>query len=148
MYKKTSAAFCDDSLSNIEGFEKASTDMTQWYVLHHRLETERGLSARQLIEMDLYYARPASELIFITRKEHARIHGEARRKPKQPKVKQPKIIVEFKGETREFTTKKAAMKWIDCSSTTFNNLVAGKALMSRKNKCKVTIIDKNKEEQK
>lgn len=41
---------------------------------HHRKETDEGLSVAELIEQGLYWNRPASELIFLTRSEHMRLH--------------------------------------------------------------------------
>lgn len=57
-------AFCHEDPSIIENYSKAIEDDTQTWACHHRLETELNVSRTYLIEHDLYYDRPASELIF------------------------------------------------------------------------------------
>ena len=63
---------------NIENYDKALNDQTQMWELHHRLEiNEEGhtiYSKKQLIEMNMYMKRPSEELIFLTRKEHCKLH--------------------------------------------------------------------------
>ena len=46
------------------------------WVCHHRLEIQgdEKYSTRQLIEMRLYYERPANELIFLSKQQHASLH--------------------------------------------------------------------------
>lgn len=71
--------YCNEDISNIENYDKAVADTTQVWHLHHRMETHRRngtkrkfiLSAKLLKEWDVYYNRPASELIFLTHSEHS-----------------------------------------------------------------------------
>lgn len=80
--EKTVKRACNEDFSLIENYDKAIADNTQTWHLHHRLEThdDNGnlraefLSSKELIDQDLYYNRPASELIFMTRREHQRLH--------------------------------------------------------------------------
>lgn len=67
--------FCNEDLSNIENYEKAATSSEQ-YDCHHRLEIQgdKIISKEELISQNLYYNRPASELIFLTHSEHAKLH--------------------------------------------------------------------------
>lgn len=77
--------FCCEDISLIENYEIAINDDKNSYHCHHRLETHNAdgtkkekdeqLSIEQLIEMGLYYRRPASELIFLTPSEHSKVHG-------------------------------------------------------------------------
>ena len=50
--------------------------------IHHRRECDSEgrtlLTHKQLIERNLYYKRPAEELIFVTRSMHWKIHHEIR----------------------------------------------------------------------
>lgn len=77
-----SNAFCVEDITNIENYEKAVNDETQTYVCHHRLETHTSdgerrkvdISKEELIALDMYYHRPANELIYITMKEHISLH--------------------------------------------------------------------------
>ena len=69
----------------VENYDKAASDKTQKWDLHHRLEThfsdgsERPsnafLSRNELIALDMYYNRPPEELIFLSRSEHNRLHS-------------------------------------------------------------------------
>ena len=62
----------------IENYQKAKKDNFKGWECHHRLEThtsdgERRLvdiTKKELIALDMYYNRPADELIFLTLKEH------------------------------------------------------------------------------
>lgn len=66
--------FCKGDISKIENYEKAINSEELWDC-HHRLEITLRKTRKELEEMDLYYNRPASELIFLTHEEHAKIHG-------------------------------------------------------------------------
>lgn len=77
--------FCCEDIALIENYEKAMNDTETSYHCHHRLEThnldgtkkdkKERLALSQLVEMGLYYDRPASELIFLTPSEHSIVHG-------------------------------------------------------------------------
>ena len=77
--EKFARKYCRDDISKIENYEKAISDDTQIWDLHHRLELtldgEFALSAAQLKMHDMYYNRPYYELIFLTHAEHRRLHG-------------------------------------------------------------------------
>ena len=68
--------FCLE-LEKIENYDKAKKDNFKNWILHHRLElNENGTFAhnsKELIEMNLYYHRPPSELIFLTKEEHDKL---------------------------------------------------------------------------
>lgn len=66
--------FCCDDLSRVENFDIASKS-DKVYVFHHRKEIELNVSTKWLIEHNLYYKRPASELILLERSEHSRLHA-------------------------------------------------------------------------
>ena len=69
--------FCKD-YENIENYEKAKADDFKGWQCHHRLETHNSdgerrlvdISHKDLIALGMYYNRPASELIFLTTREH------------------------------------------------------------------------------
>lgn len=83
--KKGFEYFCY-GIENVENYEKAKADNFVGWDCHHRLEThtsdgERRLvdiSKKELIALDMYYSRPASELIFMTRKNHISLHNSGR----------------------------------------------------------------------
>lgn len=74
--------YCREDISLIQNYQKAIEDDTQTWHCHHRLEVcdengkERSLqkSRDELIAENLYYNRPASELIFLTKSEHRSLH--------------------------------------------------------------------------
>ena len=72
---KNVKVYCCEDISLIENYEKAIADKTKTWHCHHRKETDEGLSADELIEMGLYFNRPASELIFMTESEHHSLHS-------------------------------------------------------------------------
>lgn len=68
--------YCCEDISLIENYEKAVNDKTQTWNCHHRLEIQNGkhIKTSELIEQNLYYNRPASELILLTKKDHNILH--------------------------------------------------------------------------
>lgn len=88
--------YCKDDITKIENYEKAIADNTQTWQCHHRLETHKykdrnrkewvkrdeDVSVETLIAFDVYYNRPAEELIFMTHAEHRALHCKGKkRKP-------------------------------------------------------------------
>ena len=73
--------YCSD-IENVENFEKAKADNFKGWQLHHRLETwtsdgERrsvDITAAELKSLNMYFNRPAEELVFMTTKEHRQLH--------------------------------------------------------------------------
>ena len=83
--KKTYQAFCiEKEWEMIENYELAKKDNFKGWDCHHRLELHPDYSIRftkeSLINLNLYYSRPASELIFLKHNEHAKIHSIGRNK--------------------------------------------------------------------
>lgn len=76
--KHKAKRYCCEDISKIENYEQAVLDTTQTWECHHRMETHRRngkprkyvLSTELLKEWDVYFKRPASELIFLTKAEH------------------------------------------------------------------------------
>ena len=78
--KITYHSFCkSDEYELIENYELAKADNFKGWDCHHRLALHPDGSLRftreSLKKLDLYVNRPASELIFLTHSEHARIHN-------------------------------------------------------------------------
>ena len=67
---------------DIENYEKALAEKNKNWEVHHRLETHNSDGERRLVDitatelkaLDMYYNRPADELIFLTIYEHSRLH--------------------------------------------------------------------------
>lgn len=72
--------YCKDELSKIENYYDAVNDKENKWVLHHRLELtlngEFAHTQAELIRMNMYYHRPAFELIFLKENEHHKLHGQ------------------------------------------------------------------------
>ena len=68
--------YCSEPLSHIENYQEAMNDPTQTWVLHHRNEIDNGVfrTPSELMADGMYWNRPASELIFLTRAMHNHIH--------------------------------------------------------------------------
>ena len=87
MIGKHICRFCKD-YTKIENYDEAIADNTQAWDCHHRLETHfsdgekrpanAAISKLELIALDMYFDRPAEELIFLRRKDHVNIHKEFR----------------------------------------------------------------------
>lgn len=69
--------YCCEDFSLIENYEKAINDNENMWVCHHRNEITMNLTPDELKKLGLYWNRPASELIFLTRSEHSKLHKNA-----------------------------------------------------------------------
>ena len=72
--------YCTD-YTKIENYALAINDKTQTWDCHHRNEitdNETIHSVKYLKDNDLYYNRPANELIFLTHSEHLKLHNKNR----------------------------------------------------------------------
>ena len=74
--------FCSEDIALIENYQEAISDQTKMWDVHHRRECDENgrtlFTKKQLIEMNLYLNRPASELVFVTRSMHWKLHREQR----------------------------------------------------------------------
>ena len=72
--------FCSEDISLIENYHQAISDEERTWDVHHRRECDENgrtlFTKKQLKEMNLYFNRPASELIFVTRSMHKKLHRE------------------------------------------------------------------------
>lgn len=73
--------FCNEDVSLIENYDKAINDKEHIWECHHKLEIRDDYinTVKDLKLMNLYYNRPACELIFLTNKEHCSIHSKSRK---------------------------------------------------------------------
>lgn len=65
--------YCTD-YTKIENYEQALNDDTQTWICHHKNGITLNCGHEKLIELGLYYDRPACELIFLTKSEHNTLH--------------------------------------------------------------------------
>lgn len=76
--------FCSEDIALIENYHQAISDEKRMWDIHHRRECDANgrtlFTHKQLKDMNLYFNRPASELIFVTRSMHWKLHRELRSK--------------------------------------------------------------------
>ena len=78
--------FCKE-LEKVENYEKAKVDNFIGWDRHHRLETHNSdgerrlvdLTAEELKALDMYYNRPAEELIWLRSSEHTKLHWKGKK---------------------------------------------------------------------
>ena len=82
--EKYAKSYCSEDISLIENYQQAVADQTKMWDIHHRRECDSEgrtlFTKKQLKDMNLYYNRPAAELIFVTRSTHWKLHRELREK--------------------------------------------------------------------
>ena len=74
--------YCSEPLTQIKNYENAKLEDFKGWCIHHRLELHPDCSVRftasSLKKLNLYYNRPARELIFLRKTEHASIHNKSK----------------------------------------------------------------------
>ena len=82
MINKLAKMYCSEDIALIENYHEAITDEEKMWDIHHRRECDSEgrtlFTKKQLIDMGLYFKRPASELMFVTRSLHLKLHREQR----------------------------------------------------------------------
>ena len=72
--------YCSEDISLIENYHQAIADEERRWEIHHRRECDSEgrtlFTHKKLKELNLYYKRPAAELIFVTRSMHKKLHRE------------------------------------------------------------------------
>lgn len=71
--ERSAKRFCSEDISLIENYEQAISSPERWDC-HHRLETELGLSRKELKDVGKYFKVEAKYLIFLEASEHTRLH--------------------------------------------------------------------------
>ena len=75
--------YCSEDISLIENYQEAISDLKRTWDIHHRRECDENgrtlFTKKQLKEMGLYFKRPASELMFVTKSMHKKLHREQMR---------------------------------------------------------------------
>ena len=81
--EKCAKCYCSEDISLIENYQQAISDEEKMWEIHHRRECDENgktlFTHKQLKEMNLYFKRPASELVFVTRSMHKKLHREQMR---------------------------------------------------------------------
>jgi len=99
--------YCSD-IENVENYEDAKKDNFKGWHCHHRLETHNSdgkrrsvdIAADELKALDMYYNRPADELIFLTIYEHGRLHMKGKHLSEETRKKLSAAHKNISAETR------------------------------------------------
>lgn len=76
-------AYCiPEQIEQVENYQFAKKDNFDGWCIHHRLETHNSDGEKRLVNLtraelkalDMYYNRPANELVFFTASEHMKLH--------------------------------------------------------------------------
>lgn len=109
--------YCCEDLSNIENYAEAVLKDSGKWVCHHRNEIVDGVhhSVKELIDRDLYYNRPASELIFMKYDEHSALHrvGKTWSDAAKAKMRKPHNLTEAAREQNKERCKGKTWKLIN-----------------------------------
>ena len=81
---KIAKKYCSEDISLIENYEQAALDTTQVWDIHHRKEIDLNMLQKELIASGQYYNVPASDLIFLTKADHSKLHANASFYSKRP----------------------------------------------------------------
>ena len=71
-------SYCSEPLELVENYQQAKADNFAGWCIHHRLEIQTDgtrVSRQELKDQNLYYGRPASELVFMRNCEHCSLHN-------------------------------------------------------------------------
>lgn len=88
-------------IEKVENYEKAKLDNFLGWNIHHRLETHTSegikrlvqITKEELIALDMYFDRPANELIYLTIPEHTSVHCKGRKCSEEQKRKTSKTLM-------------------------------------------------------
>ena len=103
-------------IEKVENYEKAKLDNFLGWNIHHRLETHTSegikrlvqITKEELIALDMYFDRPANELIYLTIPEHTSVHCKGRKCSVEHRQKTSKTLMGHK--VTEETRKKISEK--------------------------------------
>ena len=76
--KKNWKSYCSEPLELVENYKQAEADDFEGWCMHHRREIKLDgtrASIQELKDQNLYYGRPASELVFMKVGEHSTLHN-------------------------------------------------------------------------
>ena len=146
---KCAKSYCSDDISLIENYHEAIADKNKMWDIHHRRECDENgrtlFTRKQLIDIGLYFKRPASELIFVTKSMHKKLHREQMKKcaklggkiaGKSPSKieKQSKPIFQFSKDgtlIKEWLSAKEAERQLGISHSHICNCLKGRKKSAR-----------------
>lgn len=108
MISSRTMMYCCEDISRIENYALALADESQVWHCHHRAEILPcgRYSIKELKAAGLYWNRPASELILLTKADHTRLHNLHMRDDSRKKIARTKT---GKNRNRQDTSKSVRM---------------------------------------
>lgn len=94
--------YCCEDISLIENYYQA-LESDETFDVHHRLELDTGvyISSKELMERNMYYNRPASELILLPHSVHTKMHAAFGFPDRNENISKAKMGHETSYETRQ-----------------------------------------------
>lgn len=91
--EKNAKRFCSEPIERIENYSQAIADGSQSWDCHHRGEILPcgTYSAKTLQQFNLYFHRPASELVFLPHSNHTSLHNVRMNKDRAMKCRVSKM---------------------------------------------------------
>lgn len=73
---RTVKRFCNDNIEEIENYAEAIADKESTWDCHHKMELHSDYknTLKEMKMMNLYYNRPANELVFLKHEDHISLH--------------------------------------------------------------------------
>ena len=140
-------------IEKVENYEKAKIDNFRGWNIHHRLETHTSegikrlvqITKEELIALDMYFDRPANELIYLTIPEHTSVHCKGRKCSEEQKRKTSKTLM---GHTvSESTYKKLSKTFFQKGTKVKPEVIKKRIETSKKNMAiKKKLFEKYKDE--
>lgn len=134
--EKNAKSYCSEEISLIENYHEAVSDQTKMWDIHHRRECDENgrtlFTHKQLKDMNLYFNRPASELVFVTRSMHRKLHREIHEKMGKSlsKIEKQSIpIIQFSKDgalIKEWQSAKEARRQLGISQSHICNCLRGR----------------------
>ena len=98
--------YCSEPLELVENYQQAKADNFADWCIHHRLEVQQDgtrMSRQELKDKDLYFNRPANELVFMRMPEHKSLHnlGKHRSAETRKKISEAKKGKHLSAEARK-----------------------------------------------
>lgn len=158
MRKRGFEQYCDE-LEKVENYEKALAGNFIGWDCHHRLETHNSDGERRAVDLlseelkalDMYYHRPAEELVFLNKSVHRSLHNKGKTLSEEHKKK---IAETLEGHTVSEETReklRAHKGWHHTEETRKKMSESRKGVkrgpLSKEHKMKIAEANRNRSEE-
>lgn len=104
---RTVKRFCKDNIEEIENYAEAIADKESTWDCHHKMELHGDYknTLNEMKMMNLYYNRPAYELVFLKHEDHLSLHHKGKKSSDETKKKISQNHVGMLGKNHSKETK-------------------------------------------